>query len=117
LSNIDLDAIFRQGRDIIKRIGRPRDLAAAKAAASNLLGKYSSRYVLEALQELKPKNAAEVIGAVKEPEIRSKEEDAKILAEINELADAPRLDDARPFSLEEAGSMVVKRSVPIYRGK
>jgi hypothetical protein len=61
LSNIDLDAIFRQGRDIIKRIGRPRDLAATRAAASELLSKYSSRYVLEALQELRPKNAADMI--------------------------------------------------------
>jgi hypothetical protein len=57
-SNIELDTIFRQGRDIIKRIGRPRDLAAARA---NALGKHSSRYVLEALQELKANNAADVI--------------------------------------------------------
>jgi hypothetical protein len=55
--------------------------------------------------------------AVNEVEIRSKEEDAKIVAEINELAVAPRFDDARTFSLQEAGAMVVKRSVPIYRGK
>src|SRR5262249_18505164 len=61
LSNIDLDAIFRQGRDIIKKIGRPRDLVAAKETASQLLGKNSSRYALEALQELKPKRAAEWI--------------------------------------------------------
>jgi hypothetical protein len=35
LSAIDLDSIFRQGRAIIKRIGRPKDLLAAKAAAAD----------------------------------------------------------------------------------
>ncbi len=33
LSEIDLDASFRQGRDTIARIGRPRDLVNVKAAA------------------------------------------------------------------------------------
>jgi hypothetical protein len=61
LSNIDLDAIFVQGREIIKRVGRPGDLAAARVLASDLLGKTSSRFVLEALKELKPPRAAEYI--------------------------------------------------------
>jgi hypothetical protein len=58
LSAIDLDAIFRQGRDIIKRIGRPKDLLAAKNSAVELLEKRSSRYVSDALQALKPEGAA-----------------------------------------------------------
>jgi hypothetical protein len=61
LSNIDLDAIFRQGREIIQRVGRPVDLAAARSTASELLGKRSSRFVLEALKELKPTRASEYI--------------------------------------------------------
>jgi len=257
LSAIDLDAIFRQGRDIIKRIGRPRDLLAAKDAAAELLQKRSSRYVSDALGALKPEGAArkiferweylgrppikevapytahvmtvdlffclalgaDLIGrerqsnkvdiaylyylpfcmiftsrdklhertaplfmdegqvfvrgddlkadlakldahysllpdeeklrgvmsfahyppvdgdflvsklwdklmkpgwrerAVRPPEIKSKESEAKIVAAINEIADAPRLNAAPHVSLEEAGAMVVKRRVPIYRGK
>jgi hypothetical protein len=54
LSDIDLDALFRQGRDIIERIGRPRDLAAVKAAAATLLHKPGSRYVADALGADKP---------------------------------------------------------------
>lgn len=54
LSGIDLDSIFRQGRDIIKRISRPGDLFAVKAAADDLLRKPGSRYVADALQALKP---------------------------------------------------------------
>ncbi len=61
LSAIDLDSIFKQGRDIIKRIGRPKDLAAAKSAAAQLLTKTSSRYVLDALQALRPEGAAQEI--------------------------------------------------------
>ncbi len=61
LTNIDLDAIFAQGREIIKRVGRPGDLAAARALASGLLGKTSSRFVLEALKELKPTRASEFV--------------------------------------------------------
>ncbi|SRR6266851_5907058 len=257
LSAIDLDAIFRQGRDIIKRIGRPKDLLAAKVAATEFLGKSSSRHVSGALQALKPESVArrildrwkshgsppikefapytahvmtvdlffslalgaDLIGrerpsnkidiaylyylpfcmvftsrdrlhertaplfldegqvfvrgddlkadlakldahysllsheeklrgvmsfahyppvegdflvsklwdklmrpewrewAVRPPEIKSKESEAKIVAALNEIADAPRLNVAPHVSLEEASAMVVKRRVPVYRGK
>jgi hypothetical protein len=50
-------------------------------------------------------------------EIMSKESEAKIIAEINQIADAPRLSGEPPISLEEAGAMVVKRRVPAFRGK
>ena len=256
LSAIDLDAIFRQGREINRRIGRPKDLLAAKVVAVELLQKRSSRYVSDALQALKPEGAARkilerweyhgrppikefapytahvmavdlffclalgadligrerpsnkidiaylyylpfcmvftsrdrlhertaplfldekqvfvrgddlkadlakldahysllsddeklrgvmcfahyppVVGdflvsklwdklmrpewrewAVRPPEIKSKESEAKIIAEINEITDAPRL-GAPPVSLEQVNAMVVKRSVPVHRGK
>jgi hypothetical protein len=61
LSGIDLDAIFRQGRDIISRIGRPKDLLAAKVAATELLRNPSSRYVSDALMELEPEDMARAI--------------------------------------------------------
>jgi hypothetical protein len=54
LSGIDLDKLFTEGRAIINRIGRPKDLLAAKAAAAELLRRPSSRYVAEGLQSLKP---------------------------------------------------------------
>ena len=54
LSDIDLDALFRQGREIIKRVGRPKDLLAAKVTAAELVGKPGSRYVAEALSGYKP---------------------------------------------------------------
>ncbi len=50
------------------------------------------------------------------PEPKSKEAEAKIVAEINEIADAPRT-SARSFGLEEADAMLVRRRVPLYRGK
>jgi hypothetical protein len=61
LSAIDLDAIFRHGREIIKRIGRPADLMAAKDAATELLQKRGSRYVSDAMHALKPEGAAKKI--------------------------------------------------------
>jgi hypothetical protein len=45
---------FMQGRDIIKRVGRPKDLLATKVAAAELVGKPGSRYVAEALAGYKP---------------------------------------------------------------
>jgi hypothetical protein len=54
VSGIDLDVLFKQGRDIIKRIGRPRDLAAVRAAAADLLQKPGSRYVANALEAYRP---------------------------------------------------------------
>jgi hypothetical protein len=50
-----MEAIFQQGRDIIRRVERPKDLVAAKNAAAQLLQNRSSRYVLDALVALKPK--------------------------------------------------------------
>jgi hypothetical protein len=257
LTNIDLDAIFAQGREIIKRVGRPGDLAAARALASDLLGKTSSRFVLEALKELKPTRASEfiinrwrklgnpaiasiapytahifavdlffclalgadLIGrerptnkidmaylyylpfcmvftsrdklhaktaplflnsdqvflpgdelkadltrldehfsklpdevklrgvmsfahfppadgdflvsrlwdqlmrpgwreyAANPPMIQTKEEHSKILTKLNEIADAPRMEDPLEFSMESADAVMIKRSVPLYRGK
>lgn len=54
LSGIDLDAVFRQGREIISRVGRPRDLKAAKELASDLVKKPKSRYVSEWLAAMRP---------------------------------------------------------------
>jgi hypothetical protein len=257
LCELDLDLVFRQGRDIIKRIGRPKDLLAAKAAAAELLRKPSSRYVSDAFEALKPEGAAraildrwkahgsppikefapytahmllvdlffclglgaDLIGrqrptnkidiaylyylpfcmvftsrdnlhertaplfldehqvfirgdelkadlakldayysqfsdeqklrgvmsfahyppvdgdflvsklwdklmrpewrewAVRPLEIKSRESESEILATINEIADAPPPSAEPPVSLEEAGAMLVKRRVPVYRGK
>jgi hypothetical protein len=61
LSGIDLDALFRQGRDIIKRTGRPRDLAAVKAAASALLEKPGSRFVADTLEAYKPEDLGRLV--------------------------------------------------------
>ncbi|MBZ5658612.1 MAG: hypothetical protein LAO56_25465 [Acidobacteriia bacterium] len=257
LSGIDLDALFRQGRDIIKRVGRPKDLLAAKVTAAELVRKPGSRYVAEALAGYKPYDlgrglverwrangsppitdfapysahlllvdlffciglGADLIGrerptnkidiaylyylpfcmaftsrdklhertaplfldndqvfirgddlktdlakldahysqlsneeklrgvmsfahyppvegdfltsklwdqlmrpewrdwAQKQPEIRSKENDAKIVAEINEIADAPRLNIEDLSEYEEPDAVLVQRKVPLYRGK
>jgi hypothetical protein len=54
LSTFDLDATYRQGRDIVDRHGRPRDLTEAKTTAMTLLNKPGSRYFREALQALEP---------------------------------------------------------------
>ena len=257
LSGIDLDTLFRQGRDIIKRVGRPKDLLATKAAAAELVRKPGSRYVAESLAGYKPDDlgravlerwrangsppitdfapytahlllvdlffciglGADLIGrerpsnkidiaylyylpfcmaftsrdklhertaplfldndqvfirgddlksdlarldahysqlsdeekmrgvmsfahyppvggdfltsklwdqlmrpewrdwAQKQPELRSKENDAKIVAEINELADAPRLNIEDLGEYAEPEAVVVQRKVPLYRGK
>jgi hypothetical protein len=53
LSGLDLDAIFRQGREIIARAGRPKDLSEAKAKAEALIGKRGSLYTREALGALR----------------------------------------------------------------
>ena len=55
--------------------------------------------------------------AVRPHPITSKEDEAKIIAELNEIADAPRLNVATHVPLEEASAMVIKRRVPAYRGK
>ncbi len=257
LSEIDLDKLFRQGRDIIKRLGRPKDLSAVKAAAADFLRKPGSRYVADSLQALKPGDlgraalerwkddgsppikefapytahlllvdlffciglGADLIGrerptnkidiaylyylpfcmaftsrdklhertaplfldenqvfirgddlkadlanldahysqlsddeklrgvmsfahyppvegdflvskmwdklmtpewrewASRPPEPKSKENEAKIVAKINEIAKAPRASIASSGSLEEADSILVQRSIPLYRGK
>jgi hypothetical protein len=51
------------------------------------------------------------------PEIISKETEAKIITEMNKIADAPLLRGEPPVSLENPGAMVVNRRVPAYRGK
>lgn len=61
LTGIDLDEIFRQGRDIIRRLGRPKDLLAVKAAAADLLRKPGSRYVSDALRALKPEDLGRTV--------------------------------------------------------
>jgi len=50
LSGLDLDAVHRHGRLIIDRLGRPSDLAKAKAMAMTLLDKPGSRYTREILE-------------------------------------------------------------------
>ncbi len=61
LSTIDMEAIFQQGRDIIRRVGRPKDLVAAKNTAAQLMQNRSSRYVLDALKALKPKQISSTV--------------------------------------------------------
>jgi hypothetical protein len=61
LSGIDLDTLFRQGRDIIKRIGRPKDLPAVKATAAELLRKPGSRYVADSLGAHKPEDLGRAV--------------------------------------------------------
>lgn len=52
LSGLDLEAVYRQGRAVIERLGRPRDLAEAKAMAVALLDKRASRSTREAFETL-----------------------------------------------------------------
>ena len=61
LSGIDLDAVFKQGRGIIKRLGRPRDLSAVKEAAAEILRKSGSRYVTDALQAFQPEDLGRAV--------------------------------------------------------
>lgn len=61
LSNIDLEALFGQGRDFIRRWGRPRDLAAAKNMAKEILAKPGARFVRERLQGMQPPGFGEVV--------------------------------------------------------
>ncbi len=51
------------------------------------------------------------------PELQTPEAQSKILAELNEIADAPRMEDPPEFSMESADAVMIKRSVPLYRGK
>ncbi len=52
LSDLDLDGLYRKGKVIIDRLGRPRDLAEAKSMAVALTGKLGSRDISNALQAL-----------------------------------------------------------------
>ena len=61
LSGIDLDALFRLGREIIKRVGRPKDLLAVKVAAGELLRKPGSRYVADALAGYEPEDLGRAV--------------------------------------------------------
>ena len=56
LSGIDLDELFRQGREFIKRLGRPKDLTAVKLMASEMVRRPGSRYVANALRALQPEH-------------------------------------------------------------
>jgi hypothetical protein len=49
--------------------------------------------------------------------LQTVEEQSKILSELNEIADAPRMEDSGEFSLEGADAVMIKRSVPLHRGK
>jgi hypothetical protein len=51
------------------------------------------------------------------PESKSKGNEAQIVAEINEIADAPRASLEPSGSLEEADAILVQRRIPLYRGK
>lgn len=61
LSGIDLQEIFSQGREIIKRVGRPKDLYAAKQMASEMLRRPGSRYVANALRTLQPQHLGHLV--------------------------------------------------------
>src|SRR5713226_330445 len=61
LSGIDLDALFRQGREIIKRVGGPKDLLAARVTAAELLRKPGSRYVADALAGHEPEDLGRAV--------------------------------------------------------
>lgn len=52
LSDLDLKEIYREGREIIDRLDRPRDLAEAKAMALAVHDKTGSRYTREGLKRL-----------------------------------------------------------------
>jgi hypothetical protein len=49
----------------------------------------------------------------KEP--RSKEEDKKIIAEIDQITNAPSASEG--YSHDEIEAMVIQRSIPVQRGK
>lgn len=52
LSGIDLQATFREGRAIIDRVGRPKDLVETRAMAIALLNKPGSRYTRDGLRAM-----------------------------------------------------------------
>lgn len=54
LSNIDLQALFKDGRDIISRNRRPKNLVEVKKLAVELLKNPGSRYFREMLKSLVP---------------------------------------------------------------
>src|SRR5260221_14447553 len=51
------------------------------------------------------------------PAPKSKEEHAKILAEIKEFAHSPQAERPSDNSEEALGGMLIERSVPVHRGK
>lgn len=61
LSRIDLEEIFKQGRELTKRLGRPKDLPAVKLMAADLLRKTGSRYVANALEARQPEDLGRAI--------------------------------------------------------
>lgn len=61
LSDVDLESLFREGRQIIQRLGRPRDLTAARVMAQSILIKPGSRYVRDVFETLEPREFRDVI--------------------------------------------------------
>lgn len=61
LSNLDLESVFRRGREVTKRFGRPKDLAAAKALAEEIMGKRDSRHVREILSSIRPERLGRTV--------------------------------------------------------
>lgn len=57
LSGLDLDATAKLGQQIIKRHGRPKDLAETKKMAATLLDKSGSRYAIDAFKIMFPERA------------------------------------------------------------
>lgn len=55
--------------------------------------------------------------AANPPEIGTKEEQSEILAKLDEITDAPAMEDPPEFSMESADSVTIKRSIPLHRGK
>jgi hypothetical protein len=52
LSDLDLDGLYRKGRAVIERLGRPRDLSEVKSMAVAILAKLGSNKMADALQTL-----------------------------------------------------------------
>jgi hypothetical protein len=55
--------------------------------------------------------------STRQPGLRSIENDAKIIAEINEIADSPRSSIKASDPPQEPDAVLVQRKIPLYRGK
>ena len=56
ISQIDLEQLFRVGREIIRSTRRPKDLLEAKELAASMLAKPGARYVWTYLQSIEPQD-------------------------------------------------------------